>query len=228
MKLKTKKIRVKACKHCKKKFQPTRPIQPGCSYKCELALATAHADKKANDRDYQDKKKINQEARDARKATKEYRDNDNSHQTKLTQDVFNQWVRMVRDELEGCISCDTPDFEGGYGGAWDCGHFLSRGSCPELKFVSLNAYKQCKKCNGGSGKFGKFHNKSETVAQEYERRLILKIGQDKVDWLRGPHESAKHTCDQLREIRAFYAKLIRENNKDDSNCPHVERYKNVK
>jgi len=217
MKLKTKKIRMKPCKHCDVKFQPERQMQETCSVKCAIELTNVKREKK----NAKDAANVRKKERDATKANnkrkREFTDNDKSHQTKLTQDVFNKWIRTIRDADEPCISCDTESIAGGIGGAWDCGHFLSRGACPELKFEPLNAYKQCKKCNGGSGRYA---HKANTVAQEYERRLIIKIGQDKVDWLRGPHEAKKYTCEQLREIRAYYSRLIRENIKTDDDRPY--------
>lgn len=220
--IKPRKPRAKKCKapSCGIKFQPERQMQETCCIKCALELTKIKREKKEANSKLQEKKRVKKEALEARKASKEYRDNDTSHQIKLTQNVFNKWVREVRDDKEPCISCGVQDLTGGHGGAWDCGHFLSRGAKPELKFEPLNAHKQCKSCNGGSGKYGKFHDKSDTIAKEYEKRLIVKIGQDKVDWLKGPHNPKKYTCEQLKEIRAYYYKLIREGVKDDSDRPH--------
>jgi len=55
----------------------------------------------------------------------------------------------------------------------------------------------------------------------YTQGLINEFGQEYVDWLNGYHPPKHYTCEQLREIRAYYAKLTRENNKDDANPPHI-------
>ncbi len=125
--------------------------------------------------------------------------------TREAQDKFNRFIRL-RDHDQNCISCGRSESEVEIftGGKWDCGHFLGVGAHPELRFEPKNAYKQCKSCNGGSGKYSK---KSDTVAKEYERRLREKVGDDVVDWLQGPHPAANHTHDDLRNIKAHYAKL---------------------
>lgn len=92
----------------------------------------------------------------------------------------------------------------------NAGHFLSVGSAPELRFHPLNCNLQCEHCNSfKSGNIG-----------EYRPRLIDKIGLDKVEWLEGPHKPRKYTCEQLREIRAYYARLTRHGLKDDSDRPY--------
>lgn len=119
---------------------------------------------------------------------------------------FNRFIRL-RDFFNDCISCNRT-FEDIHsndswkvGGAWDCGHYLSRGSHPELRFNELNAHKQCKSCNGGAGKYTK---KNDTVSKMYRVKLIEKIGEEKVEWLEGPHEPAKYTIDDLKEIIETY------------------------
>jgi hypothetical protein len=51
-----------------------------------------------------------------------------------------------------------------FGGQWDCGHFMGVGARPELRFEEKNAYRQCKACNGGSGRFAA---KNATVHARY-------------------------------------------------------------
>ncbi len=124
---------------------------------------------------------------------------------KLAQHEFNAFIRY-RDRLNGCISCPVGVIETVYGGSFDCGHFLTIGAHPELRYEELNAHKQCKKCNGGSGRF---RHKDKTVSQKYEANLILKIGQDKVDWLKGPHEPKNYTIDDLKEIRRVFKERLK-------------------
>ena len=88
-----------------------------------------------------------------------------------------------------------------HGGQWDCGHYLSVGSHPELRFEELNAYKQCKSCNGGAGRYA---GKNRTVSQQYRENLIQKIGVSLVEWLEGLHDAKHYTIDDLKEITAKY------------------------
>lgn len=137
------------------------------------------------------------------------------------QKAFNQFIRL-RDGHENCISCDRPliQIQGNDGwkpgGAWDCGHYLTRGARPELRFIELNAHKQCKSCNGGSGKFS---HKANTVGKRYREKLIDKIGLDAVEWLEdeSKHKPAKYTIDDLKKIIAHYKAKVK-NLKDDIEC----------
>jgi hypothetical protein len=129
--------------------------------------------------------------------------------TKRAQVEFNSYIRE-RDVKDVCISCGRNDLEVGFngvGGKWDAGHFRSRGAAPELRFNELNCHKQCKSCNGGSGKYAR---KSATVADEYRHRLIAKIGLDEVEWLEGPHEPPRYRIDDLKLIRDEYRRKLRE------------------
>jgi len=93
------------------------------------------------------------------------------------------------------------------GGSWDCGHFLTVGAFPELRFEPLNAHKQCKSCNGGSGKYTR---KNKTVGTDYRERLVQKIGLTKVEWLEGPHEPAKYSIGDIKEIIKEYKAKLKE------------------
>ncbi|CAH9015775.1 NinG protein [Vibrio phage 137E35-1] len=130
------------------------------------------------------------------------------------QAIFNKFIRL-RDAHDTCISCDRPlsQVQGNDGwkpgGAWDCGHYLTRGARPELRFVELNAHKQCKSCNAGSGRFS---HKADTVGKRYREKLINKIGLEKVEWLEceANHEVAKYTIDDLKEMITTYKAKVKE------------------
>lgn len=129
--------------------------------------------------------------------------------TKKAQAEFNKYIRE-RDHGLPCISCERWEFEIEdcfTGGKWDCGHWKSVGSHPELRFEPLNAHRQCKSCNGGSGKYAR---KSRTVSQEYKERLKIRIGENNVKWLEGSHENKYYRVEDLKEIAAHYRKLTRE------------------
>ena len=123
------------------------------------------------------------------------------------QQTFNAFIR-ARDKNDPCIDCGQyPKVIGKYGGDWDAGHFLTVGAFPELRFNEDNCHKQMKSCNAGSGKYT---HKGKTVSEGYRTRLIDKIGLERVEWLEGPHDPAKWTIEQLKEIILTYRKKLKE------------------
>jgi len=139
---------------------------------------------------------------------------DRNHWIAQVQFEFNRFIRY-RDRLDNCISCGRTngEVENGTwrpGGYWDAGHYKSRGAFPELRFVEDNCHKQCKCCNGGSGKY---QHKDRTVSQGYTQRLREKIGKGRVDWLNGPHCPLKPTIEELMVLHRYYKdknKVIKE------------------
>jgi len=189
--------REKRCKSCRQAFKPSQSTQVVCSPNCALAWARK------------------QERLRAKKAAKEQRAKHRAERERLkpkskvmaeAQTAFNAFIRL-RDEGHPCISCGVNNLPEKYGGSWDCGHYLTRGAHPELRFEELNAHRQCKSCNGGAGKWSR---KSHTVQQDYRINLIDKIGLAAVEWLEGPHEPKRYRIDDLREIKALYQKKRRE------------------
>lgn len=111
---------------------------------------------------------------------------------KLAQITFNAYIRQ-RDDLEPCISCQRH-----HKGQYQAGHYLTTGARPELRFEEDNCHKQCSACNN--------HLSGNLIL--YRVALVKKIGLERVEWLEGPHEPAKYTIEQLKEIIATYkAKL---------------------
>lgn len=206
-------FRPKGCKVCKTKFTPTRRIQPVCA---EVACAITYAEgllaaKKAR------------AVLDQRRAAKEDRQETRARKTAIK--TRSEWiqeaekaVRAVRrlEELakgRGCMSClrsqDEVNGAEGWrpGGAWDAGHFLGKGACPELRMEPKNIWLQCKSCNAGSAKYAR---KGFTVNQAFETNLRAAEGDALVDWLKGPHAAAKHTVEQLQAIKATFGAKARE------------------
>ena len=183
----------KKCKVCGHKYPPRNTLQQACSPKCAIKLAETKREREFKAETRELKKKLKTRNEWISEAQKE----------------FNKYIR-IRDKYEPCISCGRQEHEiteHFMAGKWDCGHFLSRGAFPELRFNELNAHKQCKSCNGGSGNYAK---KNRTVSKEYEERLINKIGQDLVDYLKGPHPIRKYTIEEIQEIKAYYKQAVKE------------------
>jgi len=126
---------------------------------------------------------------------KEYYANDKATRREAAQKAFNAYIR-ARDSNLACVSCDKSAF---WVGQWHCGHYKSVGARPDLRFNEGNTAKQCSQCNNFlSGNVG-----------DYRLELIKRIGLDKVEWLEGPHEPKKYTCEDLKEIELIYKGKIK-------------------
>ena len=128
------------------------------------------------------------------KQKKDFQANDKSLRKEAAQKAFNAFIR-ARDIDLPCISCDRY-----HDGRYDAGHYKSVGSSPELRFNEDNCHKQCHwNCN---------INLSGNI-ENYRINLVKKIGVDKVEWLEGPHEPKKYTCEELKEIELLYKDKIK-------------------
>jgi len=186
--LQAKKPRPKKCRveSCRALFVPARMGQAVCSPACAIIDAPKNQDRA--------RKAIQQEGRKSLRAAKE-RVKTKGQYMREAQTAFNAWVR-ARDAGLPCISCGTTaDVQ------YAAGHFRSAGGHPELRFEPLNVHLQCNRnCNmAKSGNLG-----------PYRFELIKRIGQDKVDWLEGPHEPKRYTVDELKAITAEYRAKTRE------------------
>lgn len=159
-------------------------LQQVCSTACALQLARARREKK--------ERKHWQERKRALKTNREL--------IKEAQALFNKFIRL-RDKGRPCISCGRNPNDANLitGSRWDCGHYRSVGSCPELRFEELNAHKQCVSCNQ--------HKSGNAV--EYRLNLIARIGLDKVEWLEGKHIAKHYSRDDLLELKEVYRMKIK-------------------
>lgn len=180
---------MKRCKQCKEPFEPQyNSMQPTCGIPCAILWA------KTPEAKHFKAKAIKIET-NARK--KEAKDKNKPYWEKKLQIEVNYWVRNVRDKGAACISCKTQNPHIQY----CAGHFKTRGGHPELRFEPDNIHRQCNKyCNLSlSGNVG-----------PYRVNLIEKIGQDRVDWLEGPHEPKNYTIPDLKDMIKHYRKLNKE------------------
>lgn len=178
--------RPKKCKNpaCGEKFVAQRLGQAVCSPKCGLAIKDVNQDKA--------RKAIAEVGRKELRAAKE-RVKPKGQYMREAQAAFNAWVR-ARDAAQPCISCGRH-----HEGKYDAGHYRTVGSNPALRFEPLNCHKQCVPCNQ--------HKSGDIV--NYRISLVLRIGQDKVEWLEGPHEPQRYTIDDLKEIKARYKAMLK-------------------
>jgi len=116
---------MKTCKICKEDFEPIRPLQTTCSYKCALDYSRG---------------KIAKEVKAENKVKKERLKTKGQHLKEL-QIIFNKFIRL-RDKGKNCISCDAKIKGNGH-----ASHFFSVGSNPALRFNENNAHCSCEYCN---------------------------------------------------------------------------------
>lgn len=187
------KTKNKKCRVCSGEFKPFSTTQVVCQPSCAIEYT-----KRQNDKQAQRQAKIERKQRRERKIALKSR----SQWVRDTQAAFNKYIRE-RDDGQPCISCDKSSLVRRTlltGSAWDCGHYRSIGSAPELRFEPLNAHLQCVTCNR--------HLSGNTV--EYRKRLVVRIGHKKLEWLEGYHPPKNYTIDDLKELIAHFKKLTRE------------------
>lgn len=185
-------------KACRKKFVPDRPFQEGCGIPCAIVIGQEKLTKK-RDKEVREQRKQEKAARAQHREAKAKLKTRNQHLAD-TQDAFNAYIRE-RDFDLPCVSCGNPNPPMTVGGQWDAGHFRTRGAHPELRFNEDNCHKQCKKCNGGSGRFSKV---DAQVAARFELELMQRIGADRLAVIKGPHEPAKWTIEELNALKKHY------------------------
>lgn len=192
---KTIKLKPVKCKVCRDPFTRTLPNQKVCGADCALAFAVSVKAKqerieskrlaaidRANTRTRKDSlKSIHEWIADAQKA-------------------FNAYIR-ARDAHLSCICCDgLPKTNAITGGAWDAGHYRSRGSAGHLRFNADNCHKQLKQCNR--------YDAGNVVG--YRIGLINRIGLARVEALENDNKPHKWTIEELKEIKARYMSKLKE------------------
>ena len=174
-------MKKKKCKNelCKKAFIPDRPFQSVCSPACSLAYIKNKKDKKFK--------------AETAKRKKHLRESDKSWWEEKAVKVCNAYIR-ARDKNDGCICCGAMTAM-----QWDAGHFRPS-THSFLRYHEDNIHKQrsrpCNKDQSGN-------------LTAYEDRLRLKIGDEKVDWLKLNHPVKKWTIEELKEIIVSYKEKIK-------------------
>jgi hypothetical protein len=197
----------KTCKQCKERFTPTRAMQPVCAppKPCAFEYGLKAANKSADARAKAERKA------DRAKREKLKKRGDWLREAKVAVQRARRLEELAKGR--GCMSCGRSQHEvqgaEGWkpGGAWDGGHFISKGARPELALEPLNVWLQCKSCNGGSKHYAR---KGYTVGNAFEANLRAQEGDALVDWLKGPHEAKHYTVDDLKTIKATYTAKARE------------------
>lgn len=190
-------------KECGKRFKPEFSFQKGCCHDCMIVIGMDAVKKKREKEAIQRKKKAVEVEREKRRKLKARKDalRPHGYYVKQAQIWFNRFIRL-RDHGNRCISCDKPYQLSFYlkGQLFDAGHYRSVGSSPELRFEESNVHLQCVRCN---------RELSGNVV-EYRKRLLIKIGVKKLDWLEGPHAAKHYSIDDLKDITAKYKTKCKE------------------
>lgn len=170
---------------CKYCKEPTTQ-RYGLTYACSIDHAILAGRAKALQRE---KKEI-REARKRIKTRQEW--------LKEVEAVFNKWVRL-RDADLPCVSCGRF-----HHGQYHASHYRSVAAAGHLRYTPDNVHKACKPCNKDlSGNL-----------LEYRKRLIVKIGLDRVTALENDNRTHKWEIAELIDLKKVYSAKVRELEKE--------------
>ena len=170
-------MKQKKCRYCKELFSPYNSLQPFCfKDSCIKEHNQKTREKKAN------------------KVKKDFKDNNKSELLKLAQMLVNKYVR-IRDMNNSCISCGYI----GNGRKWNGGHFRPAGNNQQLRFYTLNIFKQCEQCNS---------YKSGNLIP-YRENLISKLGLEFVEKLECDQERGNYSVEYLQRLIKVFRKKIK-------------------
>lgn len=194
-----------AVRNCRAPFIPKQSFEKWCSPDCAVLIIKAAESEKRLAFEQRERREI--------KVRKEALRSHGWYVGEATKAV--QGFRRLYELSigSGCMSCGKDQAqvqaEQGWktGGAWDGGHYLSKGARPELRLVEQNIWLQCKGCNGGSNKYAR---KGESVKNGFRAGLIERIGLEAVDALEADHEPRKYSIPELKAIAAEYRAKQRE------------------
>lgn len=174
------KRRTRKCVVCRQPFQPMSMTHKACKPECAQMHVEVEKERKL--------KRERQEGLAKLKKRADY--------FKETQAALNKWIREVRDAGKPCISCGHSD----HGQKFDAGHYISRGSRPNLALEELNLARQCHWCN--------VHLSGNQIL--FRKGLVARIGLEAVEALEADITPRKYTVEQLQAMKADYLRRIKE------------------
>ena len=173
-------LKQKKCCNCKDPFTPIRSTLERYCQKSECIRVWVESEKKKA----WDKKK--KQAKAEMLTVQDY--------VKMAQQVFNSFIRK-RDSGKHCISCGKQ-----INGVRHASHYLSAGGHSNLRFNEDNVWVSCYKCN--------VQLSGNQI--EYRKRLIEKIGIDRVQWLEdNANVVKKWTIFELKIIIEYYKNKVK-------------------
>jgi hypothetical protein len=178
--------RKRKCAICREPFIPRSMTHKACKPECAEEVANRVAAKQRAKQEKAERQEI--------RRRKEL-DMPIKKRLKATEKLVNRYV-VLRDRSDGCISCHMPSH---YDGIWHASHFKSVGSNSALRFNLWNIHKSCEQCN---------LFKSGNIA-EYEKRLLLKIGSERLDWLKCHDRVRKYDAEWLIRLSNIMRRKIK-------------------
>lgn len=190
--------RKKLCKGCREYWRPKDddPEQIAhCSPDCAIAIVKKKWDRDAKNRLKSKERALRKQKQQHRKQKREFYENDKKTRREAAVYWFNRYIRL-RDTGNGCASCgnNRPGIK------FDCGHFITAGSCSALRFNEDNAHSQCVHCN---------RHLSGNV-RLYRAALVTKLGEQAVLFLEGPQPIIKITVEWYKQIEDKYKAKCKE------------------
>lgn len=181
---------MRRCKHCRSPFSPWNSLDQCCSVPCACAWADTVAGKRHR-------------VRMGRIEKREYRKKTEPLKSMLgkAQAAFNRYIKL-RDAGLPCVSCDRQvPAEVSLGSlGWHAGHYRTTEACPALRFEPDACHLQCYRCN----------TRLSANLHEYRKRLIERIGAERVAWLDDHPKYHDWTPDEARAIQRRFSALCRE------------------
>ena len=174
------KRRTRKCATCREPFEPRSMTHKTCKPECAAALVERNKALVIKRERQQGLAKLKKRADWMREA----------------QTALNKWIREVRDAGKPCISCGHTD----HGQKFDAGHYITRGSRPNLALEELNLARQCHWCN--------VHLSGNQIL--FRRGLVARIGLAAVEALEADTTPRKYTVEQLQAIKADYMARIKQ------------------
>ena len=179
-------MKQKACKVCRAHYAPRSPMQVVCGPLCAIQHAAKAREKKAKAAQ-QEEKRQDRAKRESLKKISELEE----ECRKIV-----QHIARIRDRNDECISCELP---ANWDGQWHGSHFRSHGACSALQFNLWNIHKSCWICNKlYSGRI-----------DQYEVKLVKKVGQERVDWLKSQNAVTRNSREYLGRFKVVMGKRLR-------------------
>lgn len=175
--------RKRKCAICREQFAPRSMTHKACGPDCAAELVIRQNAKIA---------RAKEKAERAETKAKLEKHKPLEYWLKKTEAVCNEYIRARDPDI--CISCGVTQSS-----AFQAGHFISVGANRTLRFHEDNIHKQCLQCNLFEG----------SNAIEYRKRLLVKIGPERLAWLEGWHSPVKMTREAAQEIEAYYKAKLR-------------------
>lgn len=185
------------CLYCKDRFDKESMItRHSAGNFCTEEHVVAYAIESSRKlRKKADKKAIRDESKANATRKRDFYANDTKTRKREAKAACHKYIRL-RDLGNDCICCGRP-----LGDLFDAGHFLESGNNPQIRYDEDNIHGQTKYCNQYQG----------GNSDDYEGRLRLKIGDERVDRLKSMKGGTlKRTAQDYKEIEDYYKAKIKD------------------